>query len=44
MRVGVVGGDVDEPVDIVLGDRLGDPLSSPDVGIIQREVPAHSVS
>jgi len=35
----VVGGDMDEPVDIVFGNGLGDPLGSLDVDILVREVP-----
>ena len=38
--VGVVGRDVDIPVDIVLGGGLNDPLGSLDMHVFEREVPA----
>jgi hypothetical protein len=37
--VGVEGRDVDEPVNIVLGHGLGDPLGTLDVHVGEGEVP-----
>lgn len=39
VRVGVVRRDVDEPINIVLGNRLRDPLSTLNVDILIGEVP-----
>lgn len=35
----IVGGDVDETVNIIFGNRLGDALSALDMNIFKREIP-----
>lgn len=42
--IGVVGRDVDIPVDIVLGRGLDNPLGTLDMHVFEREVPAQCPS